>query len=180
MCLSGDHVLKCDLHSYNMQYSGQSALHIAVLVAFTQLIPEHQVQILGVLKARVKVGRSSASMSGSSTVAYIDFPYDLPYIFYRDDDHRVPMPVYPHTIWMVCVMDVSAFLQEERRRSCGRRHLLRRPIRDIFICQLVPSASAVRALPAILLPFLADPHPRTAILCHYSRMPPIPLQAVCT
>jgi hypothetical protein len=64
--LSTDHVLKYYWHSYNMQYSGQSALHIAVLVAFTQLIPEHQVQILGVLKARVKVGCSPASMSGSS------------------------------------------------------------------------------------------------------------------
>lgn len=38
-----------------MQYHGQMALQIAILVAFTQVIPEHQVQILGVLKARVKV-----------------------------------------------------------------------------------------------------------------------------
>ena len=49
-------VSKCILCSYSMQYSGQSALQIAVLVAFTQLIPEHQVQVLGVLRARVKVG----------------------------------------------------------------------------------------------------------------------------
>ena len=31
------------------------ALQIGVLVAFTQLIPEHQVQLFGVLKTRVKV-----------------------------------------------------------------------------------------------------------------------------
>lgn len=31
------------------------ALQIGVLVAFTQIIPEHQVQLLGVIKARVKV-----------------------------------------------------------------------------------------------------------------------------
>lgn len=31
------------------------ALQIGMLVAFTQLIPEHQVQLFGVLKARVKV-----------------------------------------------------------------------------------------------------------------------------
>ncbi len=31
------------------------ALQIGVLVAFTQLIPEHQVQVMGVIKARVKV-----------------------------------------------------------------------------------------------------------------------------
>jgi hypothetical protein len=38
-----------------MQYRGQMALQMSILVAFTQLIPEHQVQILGVIKARVKV-----------------------------------------------------------------------------------------------------------------------------
>ena len=38
-----------------MHYHGQMSLQIALLVAFTQLIPEHQVQIFGVLKARVKV-----------------------------------------------------------------------------------------------------------------------------
>jgi len=43
------------LLSYGMQYHGQMALQIAILVAFTQLIPEHQVQIMGVFKARVKV-----------------------------------------------------------------------------------------------------------------------------
>ena len=32
------------------------ALQISLLVAFTQLIPEHQVQVFGVIKARVKVG----------------------------------------------------------------------------------------------------------------------------
>ena len=37
-----------------MQYHGQMALQIAILVAFTQLIPEHQVQVFGVIKARVK------------------------------------------------------------------------------------------------------------------------------
>jgi len=43
-----------DLFLYGMHYHGQMALQIALLVAFTQLIPEHQVQIFGVLKARVK------------------------------------------------------------------------------------------------------------------------------
>lgn len=38
-----------------MHYHGQMALQISLLVAFTQLIPEHQVQVLGVIKARVKV-----------------------------------------------------------------------------------------------------------------------------
>ena len=38
-----------------MRYHGQMSLQIALLVAFTQLIPEHQVQFFGVIKARVKV-----------------------------------------------------------------------------------------------------------------------------
>jgi hypothetical protein len=43
-----------DLFLFGMRYHGQMALQIALLVAFTQLIPEHQVQILGVIKTRVK------------------------------------------------------------------------------------------------------------------------------
>ena len=42
-----------------MEYHGQMALQIGILVAFTQLIPEHNVQILGVIKARVKVNSRS-------------------------------------------------------------------------------------------------------------------------
>ncbi|KAG6868886.1 hypothetical protein C0993_008634 [Termitomyces sp. T159_Od127] len=37
-----------------MEYHGQMALQIAILVAFTQLIPEHQVQVFGFIKTRVK------------------------------------------------------------------------------------------------------------------------------
>ncbi|KAI0308157.1 DUF1751-domain-containing protein [Multifurca ochricompacta] len=43
-----------DLFLYGMQYHGQMALQVGVLVAFTQLIPEHQVQLFGVIRARVK------------------------------------------------------------------------------------------------------------------------------
>jgi hypothetical protein len=38
-----------------MQYHGQMAVQVGILVAFTQLIPEHQVQLFGVFRARVKV-----------------------------------------------------------------------------------------------------------------------------
>ncbi|KAH8099341.1 eukaryotic integral membrane protein [Cristinia sonorae] len=47
-------VLRSPLFLYGMQYHGQMALQIAILVAFTQLIPEHQVQLFGFIKARVK------------------------------------------------------------------------------------------------------------------------------
>jgi len=43
-----------DLFLYGMQYHGQMALFTSILVAFTQIIPEHQVQIFGFLRARVK------------------------------------------------------------------------------------------------------------------------------
>ncbi|GBE77731.1 hypothetical protein SCP_0106130 [Sparassis crispa] len=46
--------LRYPVFLYGQEYHGQMALQIAVLVAFTQIIPEHQVQLLGVLKARVK------------------------------------------------------------------------------------------------------------------------------
>ncbi|KZT02445.1 DUF1751-domain-containing protein [Laetiporus sulphureus 93-53] len=39
---------------YGQQYHGQMALQIGVLVAFRQIIPEHQVQLFGIIKARVK------------------------------------------------------------------------------------------------------------------------------
>jgi len=43
-----------DLFLYGMQYHGQMAVQIGVLVAYTQLIPEHQVQLFGIFRARVK------------------------------------------------------------------------------------------------------------------------------
>ena len=51
-----------------MRYHGQMSLQIAILVAFTQLIPEHQVQVFGVLKARVKVCPSFASKTDGLTI----------------------------------------------------------------------------------------------------------------
>jgi hypothetical protein len=40
---------------WGLPYHGQSGLQTGFLVAFTQLIPEHQIQVLGVVKMRVKV-----------------------------------------------------------------------------------------------------------------------------
>lgn len=42
-----------ELFLYGMRYHGQMALQIGVLVAFTQLIPEHQIQI-GIITTRIK------------------------------------------------------------------------------------------------------------------------------
>ncbi|THH11605.1 hypothetical protein EW145_g529 [Phellinidium pouzarii] len=43
-----------DLFLYGLEYHGTMALQTGILVAFTQLIPEHQVQVFGLLKVRVK------------------------------------------------------------------------------------------------------------------------------
>ncbi|KAG8862760.1 hypothetical protein FRB96_000770 [Tulasnella sp. 330] len=42
------------LFLFGMAYHGQMGLQAAILVAFTQVIPEHQVQLFGALKMRVK------------------------------------------------------------------------------------------------------------------------------
>lgn len=43
-----------ELFLYKQQYAGQMALQAGVLVAFTQIIPEHQLQLFGSYKIRVK------------------------------------------------------------------------------------------------------------------------------
>ncbi|KAH7908004.1 eukaryotic integral membrane protein-domain-containing protein [Hygrophoropsis aurantiaca] len=66
-----------DIFLYGMQYHGQMALFVGLLVAFTQIIPEHQVQILGVIKARVKT-LPMAYLTFSTVMTFIGF--QCPYI----------------------------------------------------------------------------------------------------
>lgn len=67
VCVTGPNIIGCafnwiefavtrnaELFLYGMEYHGQMALFISLLVSFTQVIPEHQVQVLGFIKARVK------------------------------------------------------------------------------------------------------------------------------
>ncbi|KAJ7631144.1 putative PDUPA2 [Roridomyces roridus] len=61
-----------DTFLYGMEYHGQMALQIAILVAFTQLIPEHQVQVMGVLKARVKT-LPMAYLTVSTVMTFLGF-----------------------------------------------------------------------------------------------------------
>ncbi|KAF9015629.1 eukaryotic integral membrane protein-domain-containing protein [Cyathus striatus] len=61
-----------DMFLYGMRYHGQMALQIAILVAFTQLIPEHQVQVLGVIKARVK-SLPMAYLTLSTVLCFVGF-----------------------------------------------------------------------------------------------------------
>lgn len=48
-------VILTDRFRYGVEYHGLMALQAGILVAYTQLIPEHQIQILGTFKVRVKV-----------------------------------------------------------------------------------------------------------------------------
>lgn len=48
---------------YGLPYHGMSGLQVGFLVAFTQLIPEHQVQLLGKIKLRVKVNTFLLTLS---------------------------------------------------------------------------------------------------------------------
>jgi hypothetical protein len=49
------HLISLSSDRYQQQYAGQMALQAGVLVAFTQIIPEHQLQLFGSFKIRVKV-----------------------------------------------------------------------------------------------------------------------------
>jgi len=66
-----------DMFLYGMQYHGQMALFTSVLVAFTQLIPEHQVQVFGFFKVRVKT-LPMAYLTFSTVMTFIGF--QCPYI----------------------------------------------------------------------------------------------------
>jgi hypothetical protein len=89
------------------------------------------------------------------------------------------MPFYPDTIWLVCVVDVSAFLQEKRRRSRRRWYLLWRPIRDLRICKFVPPTSAVRVVVTVV-PFRDSSIAFAVIPCRCSRTQHTLSRAVCT
>jgi len=54
---------------YGLPYHGQSGLQTGFLVAFTQLIPEHQIQVFGVVKMRVKVCPIQAAGPGAILVS---------------------------------------------------------------------------------------------------------------
>ncbi|KAG0707486.1 eukaryotic integral membrane protein-domain-containing protein [Suillus ampliporus] len=71
-------VIRSEFFLYGMEYHGQMALFISLLVAFTQVIPEHQVQILGFIKARVK-RLPMAYLTFSTVMTMIGFqsPYIL-------------------------------------------------------------------------------------------------------
>jgi hypothetical protein len=91
-----------------MEYHGQMALFISLLVSFTQVIPEHQVQILGFIKARVKVKKSRLLLV--NLTPSVETSYGVLDLFDHNDITWLPKPVYSHSVWLVCVMDIPPLL----------------------------------------------------------------------
>jgi hypothetical protein len=100
-----------------MHYHGQMALQISLLVAFTQLIPEHQVQVLGVIKARVKVWTLFGNIQtmliiSLNSVEFANGVFDL-----------IHCPMFPwpsvsmdhNPVWMVRGLGLPPILQKELR-----------------------------------------------------------------
>ena len=119
------------------------ALQIGVLVAFTQIIPEHQVQLFGVLKARVKVGTSSSLHLRNLTIGDIDPSNGIRNILDCYVSYWLPVPLYRHPVRLASVVHLAPVLQEEQYRDVERKPAVRRPQRDLRIRQLVPSPHPV-------------------------------------
>lgn len=102
---------------YGMHYHGQMALQISLLVAFTQLIPEHQVQVLGVIKARVKVwilfGKFQTILIISlNSVEFANGVFDL---IHCPMYSWLPVPMDHNPVWMVRGLGLSSILQKKPR-----------------------------------------------------------------
>jgi hypothetical protein len=90
------------------------ALQVALLVAFTQLIPEHQVQIIGVIKARVKVCHKCFP---DMIVHAVSEPTSfISHGFFRSLYHWIPIPVDAGSVRLVCRLGVLEVLQKEHKR----------------------------------------------------------------
>lgn len=107
----GDSALYLD----GMSYHGLMGLQVGFLVAFTQLIPEHQVQIFGGLaKIRVKVSMqcsSTNSLADETTFLNLVFTNGLCYCFKHCLLTRISITVYPHSIWLAWKLYVPTIRQ---------------------------------------------------------------------
>ena len=102
---------------FGMQYHGQMALQISLLVAFTQLIPEHQVQVFGVIKARVKVRILFGNVRIMIIISlnFLEFANGLPDLIHCPMFCWFPVPMDHNPVWMVCGLGLSPILQKEPR-----------------------------------------------------------------
>ncbi len=99
------------------------ALQIGVLVAFTQLIPEHHVQVLGVFEARVKVSaeQSLDAPRELSVLSGADTPHGVCDVLDGHVPHLLPITVHCDPVWMAGIIHLAPILQEELGRGVERR-----------------------------------------------------------
>lgn len=84
-------ILGSDAVIAGLPFHGLSALQSGILVAFTQIIPEHQIQLFGVLKARVKtipgvfllVSNVLVVIFGPSPYILIQFGFFVAWVYLR-------------------------------------------------------------------------------------------------
>ncbi|ORY27895.1 eukaryotic integral membrane protein-domain-containing protein [Naematelia encephala] len=84
-------VLRQEEALFGLPYHGLSGLQVGFLVAFTQLIPEHQLQLLGVLKVRVKtlpgiyllISNVLTIVLGPSPYILIQFGFFVAWVYLR-------------------------------------------------------------------------------------------------
>ena len=85
-------------------------MQIGVLVALTQLIPEHQVQLFGVFRARVKVRLTGHLVNSRTTDPLTDTSDGIRHIFYCHVHHRVSMSIYHYPVWVAGFLDMASVL----------------------------------------------------------------------
>jgi hypothetical protein len=96
------------------------ALQIGIMVAFTQVIPEYQVQFMGVVRAKVKVSSLPSVLRMAALTRTADFTYGVPWTFDCDVHCWFPKSMDSHPIWMVCELGLPEVLQEEHERAWRR------------------------------------------------------------
>ena len=82
----------------------------AILVAFTQLIPEHQVQVFGVVKIRVKVVNRPVNSQSEVDDIFPAITHGICDLVNRFGLNRVPVPVDSHTVRLARLLGIFTVL----------------------------------------------------------------------
>lgn len=101
------------------------ALQTGILVAFTQLIPEHQVQVFGVVKVRVKVRQPILGPKASINCKHAALTNGIRNAVYCYGAHWLPIALDSHSMGMASIMALLEILQKEQGRL-HRWRVLRR------------------------------------------------------
>lgn len=132
---------------WGLPYHGLSGLQVGFLVAFTQLIPEHQLQLLGKLKVRVKVSCLSflhCSQPADNRLTIPDPSWTVSSGVQRLGDSSWFVAIHSHPIRLLRGLGIPPVLQDLRGWSVPRRQE-----RDFCFPVLVPPSYQVRLVSAV-------------------------------